>query len=79
MDNLESLSAYLFMIICGGSSSPWDFLGKKQEYWSELPFLWLADLPDPRIELGSPATPALSGRAWEPREEGRTPTDELVK
>ena len=58
------------MIICGGSSRPWDFLGKKQEYWSELPFTSLGDLPDPRIESGSPATPALAGRLFytEPRE-----------
>ena len=27
----------------------------RQEYWSELPFPSPGDLPDPGIELGSPA------------------------
>ena len=31
----------------------------RQEYWSELPFPSLVDLPDPGIE---PASPALAGR-----------------
>jgi len=30
----------------------------RQEYWSELPFPSLEDLPDPGIE---PASPALAG------------------
>ena len=33
-----------------------------QEYWNELPFPLLGDLPDPRIELESPLSPALAGR-----------------
>ena len=32
----------------------------RQEYWSGLPFLSLGDLPDPGIELGSPALQADS-------------------
>ena len=31
----------------------------RQEYWSELPFLPLGNLPDPGIEPMSPAFPAL--------------------
>ena len=30
----------------------------RQEYWSRLPFLYPRDLPDPRIEPGSPALQA---------------------
>ena len=33
----------------------------RQEYWSGLPFPLPEDLPDPGIELGSPASPALAG------------------
>ena len=33
----------------------------RQEHWSELPFPSPGDLPDPGIELESPATPALVG------------------
>ena len=32
----------------------------RQEYWSELPFPSLGDLPDPGIKLGSPALQADS-------------------
>ena len=32
----------------------------RQEYWSGLPFSSPEDLPDPGIELGSPALPADS-------------------
>ena len=31
----------------------------RQEYWSGLPFLPPRDLPDPRIEPLSPASPVL--------------------
>ena len=31
----------------------------RQEYWSGLPFPSPGDLPNPRIELASPASPAL--------------------
>jgi hypothetical protein len=31
----------------------------RQEYWSGLPFSSPGDLPDPRIELGSPAFQTL--------------------
>ena len=34
----------------------------RQEYWSGLPFSPPGDLPDPGIELMSPAAPALAGR-----------------
>ena len=32
----------------------------RQEYWSKLPFPSPGDLPDPRIELKSPTSPALA-------------------
>ena len=38
---------------------PWDVL--RQEYKSELPFPTPGDLPDPRIELKTPASPAPAG------------------
>ena len=34
----------------------------RQEYWSGLPFPSPGYLPDPGIELASPATSALAGR-----------------
>ena len=34
----------------------------RQEYWSGLPFPPPEDLPEPRIELMCPASPALAGR-----------------
>ena len=33
----------------------------RQEYWSELPFRYPADLPDPGIEPKSLESPALAG------------------
>ena len=33
----------------------------RQEYWSVLPFPLPGDLPDPRIEHGSPESPTLVG------------------
>ena len=38
---------------------PWDVL--RQEYKRELPFPTPGDLPDPWIELKTPASPALAG------------------
>ena len=38
----------------------------RQEYWSELPFPFQRDLPDPGVK---PASPALAGRFF---------TDELI-
>ena len=36
----------------------------RQEYWSGLPFPSPGDLPDPRIEPTSLASPALAGRVF---------------
>ena len=33
----------------------------RQEYWSGLPFPPPGDLPDPKMEPGSPVSPALAG------------------
>ena len=33
----------------------------RQEYWCGLPFPTPGDPPNPGIELGSPASPALAG------------------
>jgi len=33
----------------------------RQEYWSELPFPFLGDLPNPGIEPASPDSSALAG------------------
>ena len=39
--------------LCDQASPSMEF--SRQEYWSELPFPSPRDLPDPGIELGSPA------------------------
>ena len=51
------------------STSPWTVAHQaplpgfpRQDYWSVLSFLPPADLPNPGIELASPASPALAGR-----------------
>ena len=36
----------------------------RQEYWSGVPFPSLGDLPDPGIEPGSLASPALAGELF---------------
>ena len=38
--------------------APWSLEFSRQEYWSGLPFPSPGDLPDPRIEPGSPALQA---------------------
>ena len=48
----------------------------RQEYWSGLPFLPPGDLPDPRIEPGSPALQADAFTIWAIREHIRTPLAE---
>ena len=43
--------------------SPWGPLPmefSRQEYWSTVPFPTPGELPDPRIESGSSASPALA-------------------
>ena len=40
-------------------SAPLSMVSARQEYWSGLPFPSPGDLPDPRIEPVSPASPAL--------------------
>ena len=37
----------------------------RQEYWSGLPFSPPGDIPNPGIELASPASPALAGEFFE--------------
>ena len=46
----------------------------RQEYWSGLPFPSPGDLPDPGIELASPASPALAGGFFTSESQG-SPTD----
>ena len=48
----------------------------RQEYWTGLPFPLPGDLPDPGIELISPASPALAGEFFttEPLEKPKTLT-----
>ena len=38
----------------------------RQEYWSDLPFPSLGDVPNPGIELTSAASPPLAGRFFTP-------------
>ena len=44
----------------------------RQEYWSELPFPLLGDLPDPGIE---PSSPALASRFFTTQPPGKPGTD----
>ena len=45
-------------------SSPGIALGfPRQEYWSDLPFSTAGNLPEPGIELASPASPALQANS----------------
>ena len=48
----------------GAHQAPLSMGFSRQEYWSGLPFLFPGDLPDPRIELMSPASPELTGRCF---------------
>ena len=45
----------------GAHQAPLSMGLPRQEYWSGLPFPTPGDLPDPRIESASPASPALAG------------------
>ena len=45
----------------------------RQEYWIGLPFSSPGDLPNPRIELMSPASPALVGRFFTTEPPGKLP------
>ena len=62
---------YVFVVsqLCLTLCDPMDYIAyqaplsmgfSRQEYWSGLPFPSPGDLPDPRIELGSPAWQADS-------------------
>ena len=46
----------------------WDF---RQEHWSELPFAFPGDLPDPGIKLVTPVSPALAGRFFTTEPSGK--------
>ena len=69
---LSIMLAYLVAQSCPLFVTPWTaarqaplsmgFSG--QEYWTGLPFFTLGDLPDPGIELLSPASPALASRSF---------------
>ena len=47
----------------------------RQEYWSELPFPTLGDLPDPGIKPGSLATPVLAGQFFITEPPGNLPAN----
>ena len=49
-----------------------------QEYWSELPHAPPGDLPDPSIELMSPASPILVGRFFTIKPPGRNPYKKII-
>ena len=49
----------------------------RQEHWSGLPFPTPGDLPDPGIELVSPASPALAGRFFTIGPPGKLPGEPL--
>ena len=55
--------------ICTSFATPWSGVHQaplsmgfpRQEYWNRLPFPFPGDIPNPGIELESPASPALAG------------------
>ena len=47
----------------------------RQEYWCGLPFPLPGDLPNPRIELASPVSPALAGRFFTTVPHGKPQND----
>ena len=49
----------------------------RQEHWSGLPFPSPGDLPDPGIELVSPASPALAGGFFTIGPPGKPPGEPL--
>ena len=67
---LTSLFLFSRWVLSDSSMTPWTVarhaplsMGfSRQQYWSGLPCLPPGDLPDPGIELESPAPPALAGR-----------------
>ena len=48
-------------LLTGVLQGPLSMEFSRQEYWSGLAFLAPGDLPDPRIESTSTASPALAG------------------
>ena len=51
----------------------------RQEYWSRLPFPSPGDLPDPGIELVSPASPTFAGRFFTTEPPGKPKVDRKKK
>ena len=47
---------------CSPAGSSVHGLFSRQEYWNKLPFSMPGDLPDPEMELMSPASPALGSQ-----------------
>ena len=64
--SLSPLNITLNIMMCPTLATPWTVACQaplsmgfsRQEYWSGLPFPFPGDLPDPRIERGSPALQA---------------------
>ena len=51
--------------------SPLSMVFSRQEYWSELPFPSLEDLPDPGIKPESLGSPAMAGRFFTTEQPGK--------
>ena len=56
LSHIMSASATPWTVTC---QAPLSIGFSRQEYWSGLPFAPPEDLPDPGIELTSPASPSL--------------------
>ena len=54
-------------------------MGFSRQYWSGLPFPSPGNLPDPRIELASPVSPALQGDSLPVSPQGSTQVGYLRK
>ena len=67
------------VLVVSNSAIPWTLVHQaplsmefpRQEYWSGLPFPSPGDLPDPRIELTSPVSPALAGGLFTTEQPGK--------
>ena len=51
--------------------SPLSMVFSRQEYWSELPFPSLGNLPDPGIKPESLGSPAMAGRFFTTEQPGK--------
>ena len=67
--------ATLWTVAC---QAPLSMGFSKQEYWNGLPFPSPGDLPEPRFELVSPVSPALTDRFFTVEPPGKPSKSALI-